>query len=215
MSQTIYDADYYERGIESGKSCYQSYRWIPELTIPMAMTIIDYLGIKKGQRVLDFGCAKGFLVKALRLLYRDAYGIDSSEYAIINCDPTVDDYCYLSSWFPKDLEFDFCIAKDVFEHVPEDDLPAVLDSINAKKMFAVIPLGDGSGFYAPANNMDVTHVTCATSEWWVKAFEENGWEIETVSMHVPGIKDSYYQLYPDAHGFFVLQNKKQQGIHKP
>jgi len=208
MNQTIYDADYYERGIESGKSCYVNYRWIAELTIPMAMTMIDLLDIKRGQRVLDYGCSKGYLVKALRLLYRHAWGTDISEYAISHCDPDVESYCFLSGVFPKDLEFDFCISKDVFEHIAEADLPAVLSSINAKTMFVVIPLGDDNGFSAPANNMDITHVTCKPVEWWAQTFVENGWEFETISKCVPGIKDSYYHKYPDAHGFFVLQNNK-------
>ena len=75
--ESVYNESYFERGLESGLSLYQNYRWIPELTIPMAMTIIDFLGIKRHQTILDFGCAKGFLVKAFRLLYRSAYGVDS------------------------------------------------------------------------------------------------------------------------------------------
>src|SRR3990172_11155820 len=35
-----------------------------------------------GKKVLEIGCAKGFLVKDLRDLGTDAYGLDISEYAI-------------------------------------------------------------------------------------------------------------------------------------
>lgn len=70
----MYDREYFEYGVETGKSNYQNYRWIPELTIPMAMTIIDLLGIKPNESVLDYGCAKGYLVKALRMLHRNAWG---------------------------------------------------------------------------------------------------------------------------------------------
>ena len=42
--------------------------------------------------VFDIGCAKGFLVKALRSLGVEAYGIDVSDYAIELADPSVRPY---------------------------------------------------------------------------------------------------------------------------
>ncbi len=86
MGKEEFDRDYFERGIASGKSLYENYRWIPELTIPMAMTYIDTLGLKKEDRILDFGCAKGYVVKALRMLHRKAWGCDVSDYAIESSD---------------------------------------------------------------------------------------------------------------------------------
>ncbi len=50
----------------------------------VAKNIIKKYNLKKGDKVLDIGCAKGFLVKDLLDLGIDAYGIDISEYAIIN-----------------------------------------------------------------------------------------------------------------------------------
>jgi len=59
-------------------------RWVP-----VAKDIIDYFSLKPGSRVLDVGCAKGFLVKDLLSEGIDAYGIDISEYAIKNCEKEV------------------------------------------------------------------------------------------------------------------------------
>ena len=42
ISSEKYDKDYFKNGIASGKSCYSNYRWLPELTIPMAYNIIKY-----------------------------------------------------------------------------------------------------------------------------------------------------------------------------
>ena len=56
-------------------------RWIP-----VAKDIIEHFGLKKGSRVLDVGCAKGFLVKDFLDLGIDAYGLDISEYALKNCE---------------------------------------------------------------------------------------------------------------------------------
>ena len=76
-----FDEDYYERGAETGKSLYSHYRWMPELTIPMCHHIAKYLELKETDKVLDFGCAKGFTVYCLRLLGYKAYGVDVSEYS--------------------------------------------------------------------------------------------------------------------------------------
>ena len=55
----------------------------------MAKDIVNHFNLKPGDRVLDIGCAKGFLVKDLLEIGIDAYGIDVSEYALKNCEPEV------------------------------------------------------------------------------------------------------------------------------
>ena len=208
----VYNKDYYEHGIETGVSCYQNYRWLPELTISMAMTMIDHLGIKRGESILDFGCAKGFLVKAFRLLGREAVGVDISEYAIANCDPAVKDYCdfahmRLGKW-PNRQHFHYCIAKDVFEHILESELEATLLSIReqSSKLFVVVPLGENGKYTAEPNNYDVTHITCKPLSWWDDKLTEAGWLVEERRYHLAGIKDSYYEVYPEGHGFLVARN---------
>jgi 2-polyprenyl-3-methyl-5-hydroxy-6-metoxy-1,4-benzoquinol methylase len=81
MEKEFFDKSYYESGPQSEKSLYQNFRWIPELTIPLAHHIVQSMGIMHDQTVMDFGCAKGYLVNALRLLKLEAYGVDVSEYA--------------------------------------------------------------------------------------------------------------------------------------
>ena len=56
---------------------------------PVARDIVRHFNLKRGSRVLDVGCAKGFLVKDLCALGVDAYGLDVSEYAITNCEPEI------------------------------------------------------------------------------------------------------------------------------
>lgn len=61
-------------------------RWIP-----IAEDIVRHFGLKSGDRVLDIGCAKGFLVKDLMKVCPglEVFGIDVSEYAVMNCEPEV------------------------------------------------------------------------------------------------------------------------------
>lgn len=203
----LYDKNYFEYGIETGKSNYSRYRWIPELTIPMAMIMIDYLEIRPEHTILDFGCAKGFLVKAFRWLNRQAYGLDISKYAIENCDSEVKEYCRKNDPFfliHEREKFHFCIAKDVFEHIELSTLKNFLQSGIAHKYFAVIPLGRNSKFIAPANDLDITHVNCLTEGEWIDFFINAGCSIDDFTYRINGIKDSYYEKYPRSHGFFTL-----------
>src|SRR5437870_8503061 len=61
-------------------------RWIP-----VAEDIVKHFSLKPGDRVLDVGCAKGFLVKDLMKVCPglEAFGLDISEYALLHCEPEV------------------------------------------------------------------------------------------------------------------------------
>ncbi len=61
-------------------------RWMP-----IAEDMIRHFQLKPGDRVLDVGCAKGFLVKDWMAVCPglQAFGLDISEYAIRRCPPEV------------------------------------------------------------------------------------------------------------------------------
>lgn len=61
-------------------------RWVP-----VARDIVKHFGLKPGDRVLDIGCAKGFLVKDLMIACPglEAFGLDISDYALKHCEPEV------------------------------------------------------------------------------------------------------------------------------
>lgn len=69
-------------------------RWVP-----VARDIVAHFGLKPGDRVLDVGCAKGFLVKDLMAVCPglEVFGIDVSEYALMNCEPEVIGRLHLGS----------------------------------------------------------------------------------------------------------------------
>ena len=48
---------------------------------PVAKRIVKHFNLKRGSKVLDIGCGKGFLVKDLLDTGINAYGLDISTYA--------------------------------------------------------------------------------------------------------------------------------------
>ena len=210
MDAKFFDEDYYERGLQTGKSCYQNYIWIPELTIPFAMALIDNLKITKEHTILDYGCSKGFLVKALRMLHRKAWGVDISEYALNNVPEDIKIFCHKVGEIDS-MFFDFCIAKDVFEHIPVEELTGILKELKTKTLYSIIPLGCNGKYYAESNNMDKSHVICEDDIWWKNFFLSVGWQLIDFTYNVDGIKESYRTI-PKAHGFFTLKNKKENDL---
>lgn len=61
-------------------------RWVP-----VAEDMVQHFHLKPGDRVLDVGCAKGFLVKDLMNVCPglEVFGLDISEYALMHCEPEV------------------------------------------------------------------------------------------------------------------------------
>lgn len=55
----------------------------------VAKDFIKYYKLKPGDKVLDIGCAKGYLIKEFLDKKIDAYGLDISRYALKNCHPDV------------------------------------------------------------------------------------------------------------------------------
>lgn len=212
MEKEIFNEDYFENGIISGTSCYVNYRWMPELTIKMAYKLVKKIKLKEDEKILDFGCAKGYLVKALRILDFQAYGCDISEYAIKNLDPDTKDYCELitntQSPIPFKETFDWIITKDVLEHLNEKQLDTFLKKSfsKTKKMFHVIPLGDENDQYiVPEYALDKTHILAKDEEWWKNKFKSHGWNKIKMDYKVKGIKDNWTEKYKKGNAFFILE----------
>lgn len=198
-----YDRTYFEEGVARGVSCYTNYTWLPEVSFPLAHRIIQRLNIRPGAKVLDWGCAKGYLVKALRMLDVDAWGCDVSQYAL-DASPSdtrpflcrvVDPECptilpLADRSLPQD--FQWVIAKDTLEHMTEPQLDVFLQKIACYTgLYAVIPLGNGKRYNIPQYEQDVTHVLRQPLKWWLRKLGENGWHAALATNDVRGIKNSW------------------------
>lgn len=203
MEENAFNEDYYLRGKALGLSLYENYRWLGKPTIDMAARIAEYIGLTKAHRILDFGTARGFLVRALRHLGYSAWGVDISAWAIENADETVTKYVRHGR---PDVTYDWIIAKDVLEHIPAID-STIEDLMNRARtgIFAVVPLAasDGSPYVVPEYEKDYTHVQRLTIGSWVQKFMRPKWKCECAYL-IPGIKQNYAH-FQTGNGFITMR----------
>jgi cyclopropane fatty-acyl-phospholipid synthase-like methyltransferase len=82
-----YGREYFDGARDTGYGGYRyDGRWVA-----IAEDMIAHWGLKPGDRVLDVGCGKGFLVKDMMKVCPglEVFGLDISEYAVMNCEPEV------------------------------------------------------------------------------------------------------------------------------
>ena len=208
----LFNHDYFESGPSSGLSLYTNYRWLPHLTIPMAKSIYASLHLTSNSRVLDFGCAKGYLVKALRYLDVQAFGYDISEYAISEADTDVVDFLYNDlSKLNKHPKFHWIISKDVFEHISKPEIKSILKTMHSltENIFLVVPLSRTTGmpYIVPEYELDVTHIIREPVEWWVNEVTESGYNITSLSFSMSGVKDDWFAKHPTGNLFLQASSK--------
>jgi SAM-dependent methyltransferase len=153
-------------------------RWIP-----VARDIIDHFGLKPGMRVLDVGCAKGFLVKDLMLACPglEAFGLDISYYAIMHGEPEVIGRLHLGTaeklMFP-DQSFDCVLCLNTVHNFPRPRVIKVMQEIER--------VSGGHAFvqvdsYHTPEQKEIFESWVLTAEFydypqgWIELFEEAGY----------------------------------------
>lgn len=78
-----WDFDYWDG---DRKICYGGYRYMEGRWEKVARAMVEHYGIKPGDKILDVGCGKGFLLYDFTKVVPglELHGIDISEYAIEN-----------------------------------------------------------------------------------------------------------------------------------
>ena len=167
--QRIYDEKYF------------STRSRPPMWIRRAEFIIEKFHPKT---VLDVGCAYGELVKGLNDMGVEAYGIDGSEYAINNSDPSIKSKLFKinlnSDPFPFDEKtFDVIGSFYSVEHIHDIDF-------FAKELHRTLKDNGIAWFLTPNEGFEgrnETDVFTNKFEDWKKIFEERNFKITKFSPH--------------------------------
>lgn len=139
----------------------------------VAKDIVAHFNLRPGDRVLDVGCAKGFLVRDLVALGIDAFGADISNYALMHCEPEVLGRLNQSSAdslpFP-DGSFDAVISINTIHNLPRERCLAALSSIER--------LAPGKGFVQVDSYRNIDQKTIFES-WVLTAMHHDypeGWQ---------------------------------------
>jgi SAM-dependent methyltransferase len=126
----LYGKEYFdgERSFGYGGYRYDG-RWKP-----VAEDIIKHFALKPGDRILDVGCAKGFLVKDLMLVLPgiEAFGLDISDYAVKHCETEVVGrlHCRSADELPfPDHCFDAVISINTLHNLPRPECVKALSEI--------------------------------------------------------------------------------------
>lgn len=118
--------------------------------------------------VLDAGCAKGFLVEALRDRGVEAWGVDISEYAIAQVRPDVRPYCRVGSLTePLAQQYDLIICIEVLEHLTPQEAEAAVKNFCQHTddiIFSSTPL----------DYKEATHVNVRPPDYWAEVFARQG-----------------------------------------
>lgn len=127
--------------------------------------------------VLDVGCACGHLVKALREIGIDAWGVDGSRAAIEAAEPSIKKYLNevqapfenLPTNFPQ--KYDLVISIETFEHFPDDVINGSVTSL--------CKLGDRILFSStPWAYGDPTHINVHLPSYWARLFASRAFAID-------------------------------------
>jgi len=138
---------------------------------PIHQVKVDYILSRKPQgKVLDIGCAMGYLVRRLHKAGVDAWGIDVSRYALSQAPTDVKPYLKLGSaeHLPfNDKEFDMAVSFSTFEHLPPEMVTRAVMEAGRVANWGIISVTPGDD---PHFDEDITHKTKQPLSWWRMQF---------------------------------------------
>ena len=152
--------------------------------------------LAQDDRILDFGCATGGLVAAMRLEgFRGVIGTDISYWAVSHGRKTYDLSSDVLHHYNRQLlegAFDIVLMLDVLEHVYTEELDNLLGCLATSRIAVRIPVSakEGEHFVLEVSRNDKTHIQVHTKEWWEELFTRHGFVLDKLFTDKASIHDS-------------------------
>ena len=176
-----YDFDYWDG---DRKINYGGYKFIPGRWLPVAEYMKKEYDLKKGDKILDVGCGKGFQLKELQNLIPGikVFGLDISQYAIDNAHPDIKDHIKLgcASELPfADNEFDYVFSLNTLHNLKIDKLFSAITEINRVSKNNKYICVESYRNELEKQNLLYWQVTCESfysPEEWEWIYKNNGYD---------------------------------------
>lgn len=204
------DASYYDREYYMGdKARYrfaQKSSFLGKIFIYLAIyyrALIIFFCLKP-KKCLDVGCGTGLLIKVLRGMGVDAYGVELSGEAIKLADKSVTPYIQqadiLKLPFKAD-EFDLVLTFDVLEHVDRVKINKAIDeTIRVSKKYTMHKVYTRENIWMTwFSNKDFSKTSVFTAKFWQKKFLEHEGAVLQ--------RNSIFRLPPIMESIFLLKKK--------
>jgi 2-polyprenyl-3-methyl-5-hydroxy-6-metoxy-1,4-benzoquinol methylase len=143
--------------------------------VKMADELISFLEkrefINKKTKMIDYGCAVGFLINGIKKQNYDCYGYDISEWA------QKESFRRFGIKFVENVynKFDLMFSLDVFEHMYDHQILNCLSTFDPDILVVRIPCADfnKNSYHLDISKNDPTHINCKDKDQWFDFFIKN------------------------------------------
>lgn len=162
---------------------YGGFNYHPRFWSEVVNDFISYYNLKDGSKILDVGCAKGFMLYDFLQANRNlkVVGIDISRYAIENAKKEVKDFLQVGNAKDlnefKDKEYDLVISINTIHNLPLKECKQALREIQrvGKNAFITVDAWTNDEEKKRMHKWNLTAKTYMHIDDWIKMFKEVGY----------------------------------------
>ena len=176
-----FDVEYFDKDRLTG---YGGYSYNPKFWTETVAHIKDFYNLNNDSKILDVGCAKGFMMHDFSLLLPKAeiVGVDISNYAIDNCIESMKDgisYANANNLPFEDDYFDLVISINTIHNLPLIDCKEALREISRVSKKDAFIMNDAWRNPKEKDSMlkwNLTALTYMSTDDWKLLFKDVGYE---------------------------------------